>query len=96
MSFSFKIFLKQYSSKKYFYPLLGGVAAVCIGVIVFLFAQRGNTPIVSSIMSEEVQAQASPDEIRIRHLDLIKRRLDPYIARGEKPPFPSNALAINF
>lgn len=87
---------RDFTQKKYFYPLVVGVVLAGMGIGVFFMQKQDPSPVTSSVVSEEVQVQESPDDIRIRHLNLIKKMLDVYIAQGKKPPFPANALEIHF
>ncbi len=45
---------------------------------------------------EEPEIQESADDIRIRHLNLIKKFIPAAIARGTKLPLPVNGVTIDF
>ena len=45
---------------------------------------------------EEPEKQETADNIRIRHLNLIKKSLDTAITQGRKIPLPANAVEIHF
>lgn len=45
---------------------------------------------------EEPEKQETADNIRIRHMNLIKKSLDTAITQGRKIPLPANAVEIHF
>lgn len=65
-----------------------------VGVWLFFFRTPGTESAVSVI--EKPAKQESADDIRIRHMNLIKKSLDTALAQGRKIPLPANAVEIHF
>lgn len=62
----------------------------------FFFFRTPDTDSDSSSVIEKPEKQESADDIRIRHMNLIKKSLDTALAQGRKIPLPANAVEIHF
>lgn len=66
-----------------------------VGVWFFFFRWSDKEAIIEPVI-EEPEIQESADDIRIRHLNLIKKFIPVAIARGTKLPLPVNGVTIDF
>jgi hypothetical protein len=64
-------------------------------VLFFIFRQKQNVSTVSEKFSETVLAE-SPDQVRIRQINLIKTSLESALKRGFVLPEPKDAIFFNF
>lgn len=83
-------------SKKQIIILSSSVWLLLIAGIWFFFFRTPDTDVISDPVVEEPQKQESADDIRIRHLDLIKKSIDTALNQGRKIPLPANAVEIYF
>lgn len=65
------------------------------GVWFFFFRWSAEDTMITSTI-EEPEKQETADNIRIRHMNLIKKSLDTAITQGRKIPLPANAVEIHF
>lgn len=85
-----------FSSKRNIIIISGtALLLIVIGVWFFFFRTPG-TDVTSDPVIEQPQKQESADNIRIRHMNLIKKSLDTAITQGRKIPLPANAVEIHF
>jgi len=64
---------------------------------VWFFFFRDQDSSSSAIISDTAPiAQETPDEIRIRQINLIQKSIDVFVKRGDSLPLPANALDITF
>lgn len=66
-----------------------------VGAWFFFFRWTDKEAIIEPVI-EEPEIQESADDIRIRHLNLIKKFIPAAIARGTKLPLPVNGVTIDF
>jgi hypothetical protein len=74
-----------------------GVSAfvlITVGVLFFVFWTEESDS--DAPVADTPTATENNDDIRIRHLELIKRSISEALARGVKLPFPENAVRIDF
>jgi hypothetical protein len=88
--------MQLFLSKKKLIILSSVLVILILGIWVWFFGfrERVNTPSVT--LPEIPAVQQSPDDIRIRHLELIKKSIQAALARGLKLPLPEDVVKIDF
>lgn len=84
-------------SKKQIIILSSSVWLLLMAGVWFFFFRWPSLPdtIVPPTL-EKPEKQDSADDIRIRHLNLIKKSIDTALTQGRKIPLPANAVEIHF
>lgn len=83
-------------TKKQIILISSFVTLLLIAGVWFFFFRTPDTDVISDPVMEKPEKQESADDIRIRHMNLIKKSLDTAIAQGRKIPLPANAVEIHF
>lgn len=79
------------------YIIIGSATILLLIVGVwFFFFRTSDNDVISDPIIEKPEKQESADDIRIRHMNLIKKNLDTALAQGRKIPLPANAVEIHF
>lgn len=83
-------------TKKQILILSSSLSLLLIAGVWFFFFRTPDNDVVSDPVMEKPVKQDSADDIRIRHINLIKKSIDTALAQGRKIPLPANAVEIHF
>lgn len=83
-------------TKKQIILISSSLTLLLIVGVWFFFFRIPDTESDSDSVIEKPEKQESADDIRIRHMNLIKKSLDTALAQGRKIPLPANAVEIHF
>lgn len=83
-------------TKKQIILISSSLTLFLIAGVWFFFFKTPDTDVVWDPVMEKPEKQESADDIRIRHMKLIKKSLDTALAQGRKIPLPANAVEIHF
>lgn len=90
----------QLPSRKNLIIITSVSVILVIALCVWFFVFRDDSPKVPSSVSSEVTktqiVPETPDQIRMRHIALIKKSIDAAQTRGTKLPLPENTVEITF
>lgn len=87
--------MTSFSKRNIIIASAAGAVLIAVWVWFFFFRSPAEAPVSTGKTEIPVQ-QESPDDTRIRHLNLIKKNLDLALSQGRKIPLPANALEIHF
>lgn len=83
-------------TKKQIILISSSLTLLLIVGVWFFFFRTSDNDVISDPVMEKPEKQESADDIRIRHMNLIKKSLDTALAQGRKIPLPANAVEIHF
>lgn len=83
-------------TKKQIILISSSVSLLLIVGVCFFFFRTPDSSVGWDLVIEKPAKQESADDIRIRHMNLIKKSMDAALSQGRKIPLPANAVEIHF
>lgn len=72
------------------------VSLFVVAGVWFFFLRDTNSPSPVSAVPSEIPIEETPDQIRVRQINLIKKSLESALKRGLVLPEPKDAVYFNF